>query len=205
MYLEFNWGGDQLPENFSETFRNLNEIFSKIFPSVFLHERLCIFEKIVLLRNQRVSIAITSAHPFSKTEASVSTFELKHLPPFHRTSRRAFASLTIRTVDWRCADLVAAFNTEIRQKNRNLPGVRSRPAMPRDFARLLVGVAAGANKTGPIAEEGWSSRCLSSRPSAGMPRDRAEEPNVAYIGRGQSNRPSRREHERNENLRTRHD
>lgn len=30
-----------------------------------------------------------------------------------------------------------------------------------------VGVAAGANKTEPIAEEGWSSRCLSSRPSAG--------------------------------------
>lgn len=58
---------------------------------------------------------------------------------------------------------------------------------------VSVGVAAGANTTEPIAEEGWSSRCLSSRPSAGMLRNRAEEPNVAYIAHGQSNRIARSE------------
>lgn len=61
-----------------------------------------------------------------------------------------------------------------------------------EISRLAVGVATRANTTEPIAEEGWSSRCLSSRPSSapGMPRNRVEEPKrpVHPHVRGQSNR-----------------
>lgn len=73
-----------------------------------------------------------------------------------------------------------------------------------EISRLAVGVATRANTTEPIAEEGWSSRCLSSRPSfaPGMPRNRVEEPkrSVHPHVRGQSNRtgpsPSRKKRRR---------